>query len=127
MLRKILTVIGLIEALAPRRFINTFEGLALENPDECRMKSWVVPVARVEGLFFLFLIWRGDSSYSAFKRFLGIIGLPALLSPRLYIDFAAGIAYTGSENCKWKPWSYIITRVFGFLYVLIAIDELRNR
>lgn len=127
MLRTILAAIGCIELLAPEKLIDRAEKLALENPDECNLKSWVVPVARGEGLFFVLLAWRGDASYDAFKKFLGVIGVLALLYPRLSVDYAADIAYTDSQQCKWKSWCYPLTRLVGFLYVCIALNELRKR
>lgn len=127
MLRRVLAAIGLIEVLAPERLVATAEALALENPDECDRASWVVPVARGEGIFFLFLAWRGTTSYDAFKKFLGVIGLLALLYPRLFVDVTADIAYVDGERCEWQPWCYPATRLLGFLYVSIALNELRKR
>ena len=127
MFRKILFTIGLVEVLAPERFIEIAEGIALENPDECEMKSWVVPVARAEGLLFLGLAWRGGTSYSAFKQLLGGIGLLAVLYPRLFVDSAAEVAYTDADRCTWKAWCYPLTRLVGILYVAIALNERRKR
>lgn len=126
MFRKVLSMIGIVELVAPETLIDTAERLALDNPDECELKSWVVPGARVEGIIFLFLMWRSEASYSAFKRFLGVIGLLALIYPRAYIDYATELAYTDARNCNWKPWVYPATRLVGLIYVLIALDELRN-
>lgn len=126
MLRRILTVIGIIELVAPETLIDTAEQLALDNPDDCELQSWIVPGARVEGAVFLFLMWRSDTSYATFKKFLGLIGMFALMYPRVYIDYSATLAYTDADNCQWKPWVYIGTRIIGLLYVLIALDELRN-
>lgn len=107
MFRRILLAIGIVELLAPEKLIDTAEGLALENPKECDLQSWVVPVARSEGLLFVLLAWRGNKPYDAFKKFLGVIGILALLYPRLFVDCAANIAYTDSEQCEWKPWCYV--------------------
>lgn len=126
MLRKILTTVGVIELVAPEALIDTAERLALENPDECELKAWVVPGARVEGILFLFLMWRSDASYSTFKKFLGMIGILALIYPRAYIDYSAQLAYTDADTCAWKPWVYPATRFIGLLYILIALDELRR-
>lgn len=85
-----------------------------------------VPGARVEGIDFPFLVWRSEASYSAFKRFPGVIDLLALISPRTYVDYSAELAYTDARSCNWKPWAYPATRLVGLLYVLIALGELRN-
>jgi hypothetical protein len=126
MLRKLLTTICLVETLAPEALINTAERIALDNPEECDPKSWVIPGARLEGLVFLGVMWRSDASYSSFKKFPGVIGLLALLYPRTYVDYGAKCAYTDASTCEWKPWVYIGTRVVGLLYVLIAINDLRS-
>lgn len=127
MLRTLLTTICTIETLAPEALINTAERIALDNPEECELESWVAPGARLEGLLFLGLMWRSDASYSSFKKFLGIIGLLALLYPRTYVDYGAKFAYTDVSTCDWKPWVYVGTRLVGLLYVLVAIDELRSQ
>lgn len=75
MLRKALTAVGLGEVLSPEALIDTVEGIALENPDECEIKPWVVPVARGEGHLDLFLAWRSDAAYGSFKKVLCIIGV----------------------------------------------------
>ncbi len=72
-------------------------------------------------------MWRSDTSYSLFKKFLGITGLLALLYPRAYVDYAAEITYTDATTCKWKSWVYSGTRLIGLLYVSIALAELRKR
>lgn len=124
MLRKILTLVGIVELLTPDALIDAAEQIALDNPDECELRPWVVPGARVEGLVFLVLMWRSDESYSAFKGLLGIVGLLALLFPRAYIEYGSRLAYTNATDPRWKPWVYPGTRAVGLLYILVALDEL---
>lgn len=126
MLREILVTIGIVELVAPESLIEAAEHLALENPEECERKPWVIPVARVEGAVFLVLLWRSDSSYATFKKLLGPIGIPAFLLPRLYIDYAAAIAYRDASTCQWKSWVYPFTRLVGVLYVILALAEWRR-
>lgn len=126
MLRKLFTTIRAVEVLAPEALIDTAEQIALENPDECELQSWVLPGSRLEGLAFLVMIWRSEASYSLFKKFLGIIGVLALLHPRRYVDYGAKLAYRDISPFEWKPWIYTGTRLVGLLYVLIALDELRK-
>jgi len=127
MLRKLLTAIGTIEVLAPEALIDAAERIALENPDDCDWRAWVIPGARFEGLVIIGMMWRSDSSYATFKRFLGVIGLLALLYPRAYVDYGASIAYTASTEPEWKPWVYTGTRLVGFVYVCVALNELVRR
>ena len=126
MLRPVLSAIGIIELVSPQALIDAAEGIALENPAECELRPWVVPGARLEGLVFLFMMWRSDGSYAAFKRFLGLIGILALVYPRTYIDYGSSLAYTEESSPEWKGWVYPGTRIIGLLYVLIALDELRR-
>lgn len=126
MLRPILTTVAGVELLAPNALIDAAERLALENPEECELASWVAPGARVEGLVFLVLAWRSDDSYAAFKRFLGVVGLLAFAFPRAYVDYGSRLAYDDDSDCEWKPWVYPATRLVGLLYLLVALDELRG-
>lgn len=126
MLRSILTTVGIVELLTPEALIDAAERIALENPDECELRPWVLPGARVEGLTFLVLMWRSDETYSAFKKYLGLFGLLALLFPRTYVDSGSKLAYTDATDPDWRPWVYPGTRAVGLLYLLVAIDELRT-
>ncbi|QIO25285.1 hypothetical protein [Haloarcula sp. JP-L23] len=126
MLRKVLTVVGAVEVLAPGTLLESAERIALENSGECDWRSWVVPSARLEGVIILWLVWRSEESYSAFKRFLGLIGLLALFFPRTYVEYGSDLAYTEPTSPEWKPWVYTGTRVVGLLYVIIALNEFRS-
>jgi len=126
MLRRILTTVCTVEILAPDVLIDTAEQIALENSDECELRSWVIPGARIEGLMFLVMMWRSDESYSVFKKFLGFVGLLALLYPRTYVDSGGNVAYTEASTPEWRPWVYTGTRIVGLLYVTIALNELRS-
>ncbi len=126
MLRKILSLVTIVEVISPERLIETAEQIALDNPTECELRSWIIPGARLEGVLFLILMWRSDASYSAFKKFLGVIGLLALLYPRTYAKYGSELAYVNASKCEWKPWVYPGTRVIGLLYVIIALNELRQ-
>lgn len=127
MLRTILTVFGVAELLKPGALIETAEKLALENPDECEVRPWVISGARAEGAFFLLLVRRSSGSFSSFKKFLGVIGVLAFLFPRKYLEFGSKLAYTDAEACQWKPWVYHGTRLVGLYYVLVSMNELRKR
>ena len=126
MLRTILLLIGLAGTLLPKGLVETAARFALENPDECELRSWVVPAARAEGVLYLFLARRGEASYSAFRKFLGVIGLLLLWSPRRFIHASTRLAYTDAGNCEWKSWVYPVARLFGFVYVFVAASERRK-
>ncbi|WP_416840753.1 hypothetical protein [Haloferax sp. DFSO52] len=126
MLRTILTVFGVAEILRPEVLIRSAERLALENPEECELRPWTVPIARAEGVVFLFLVRRRGGSYSTFKKFLGIMGLLSILYPRQYLRYATKLAYTDADACQWRPWVYQATRLVGLYYVLVSVLELRR-
>ncbi|WP_435156609.1 hypothetical protein [Haladaptatus sp. DFWS20] len=124
MFRHVLGAIGIVDLLVPERFIESAERVALKNPDECKRKSWVVPFARLEGVGYLVLAWRAGRAYSAFKKTLGVIGLFIVLYPRRFIDSMTAIGY--EDSCEWQSWVYPLCRAVGFIYVLLALDELRK-
>jgi hypothetical protein len=126
MLRTILTAVAGVELLTPKALVDAAERLALENPEDCELASWVVPGARIEGLVILLLAWRSDGTYAALKRFLGVVGLLALAFPRAYVDYGSRLAYEDDAAPEWKPWVYPATRLVGLAYVLVALDELRG-
>ena len=126
MLRRILVAVGVVGMFSPKELVGTAARFALENPEECELRSWVVPAARAEGVLYLLLARRGDTSYSAFKGFLGVIGLLLLWSPRRFVHASARLAYTDARNCEWKSWVYPVARLFGVVYVLVAVGELRR-
>ena len=126
MLRKLFTAICAVEVLAPRTLVDAGESLALDDPGESELRSWVMPGARLEGLLFLGMLWRSDRSYSAFKKLLGAIGLLAFLRPREYVDYGARAAYRDASSIEWRPWVYTGTRLVGLLYLLVALRELRR-
>lgn len=126
MLRKVLSAICTIEVLAPGALITSAERLALDNPGDCNLRSWVTLGARLEGLVFLGVMWRSDRSYSVFKKFLGFIGLLAFCCPRSSVNYGGEVAYTNESSPQWRPWVYKGTRILGLLYVIIALNELRR-
>ena len=126
MLRKVLSAICAGMVLAPATLIEAAERVALENPEACDRRSWVVPGARLEGGVFLGLLWWSEDSYSAFKKFLGLIGLLVLFFPRAYVNYGSAVAYTETSSPEWKPWVYTGTRLVGVVYVITALRELRH-
>jgi hypothetical protein len=119
--RGLIAALGLVELLIPGRFIEFFEGYALENPEECSLRPWVVPVARLEGLLVLVSTLRPGTLSGTFRSALGWHGLLAALSPQGYLDYWTPLIYEEPAGCEWKPWVVRATRVVGALYVLIAV------
>lgn len=126
MLREMITPLALMELADPEALVDAAERIALEDAGGCERRPWVENAARVEGAVLLYVMWHSDESYSAFKRFLGLVGVPALVSPRRYLDAATTLAYADADACEWKPWVYRATRLTGLLYVLLALRERRR-
>lgn len=126
MFRRLLAAAGFVMLVVPRRVIEVSSQAALENPDECRLKSWVLPVARLEGVLYLVVGLRSDEGYDAFTKFLGVIGAVALVSPSALVRIGARIAYENPEECEWRSWVYPLTRLVGVGYVLVALSSVRR-
>jgi hypothetical protein len=125
MLDRLLVAFGVVELLFPERLIDYGEGLALENPDECELEPWVPAVARLEGLAFLWLVFRGRASLVTFRSLFGFNGLLAVLSPRGFLDYWTGVVYADHERCEWKPWVVPATRLIGVVYLALAFSGRR--
>jgi hypothetical protein len=126
MSNRLLGVLGRIVMTDPERFIGFWERLALENPDECALKWWVVPLARLEGLVLVSVAGR-ETPDTQLKRLLGPFGLILLLFPEQYADWGTKLAYENPDRCEWKSWVIPFTRIIGALYVLLGVRGLRDR
>lgn len=126
MLRGLLAALAVVELLVPDRFIEFWEPVALENPEECSLRSWVIPVARLEGLLVLAALVRPEAFSGALRSALGWYGLMAALSPRGYLEYWTPLVYDDAESCEWKPWVVPATRAIGVLYVLLALFGWRS-
>lgn len=120
MARLLLALYGVLALLRPRRLLDFWEPLAFENPADAEIRSWILPVARLEGLVALGYALRDDNS-SSLSALLALIGIPTLLAPRQYLDFGLGIAYENSEEISVRSWVIPFTRLCGLLFVVAAI------
>lgn len=127
MIKRLLAVFALVELLVPRRFIEFWEGYALENPGDCSLKPWVIPVARLEGLLFLVALARPRTLAGPIRAALGCYGLMAALSPDGYLEYWTPLIYTDGERPEWKPWVVPMTRAIGACYVLVALFDWRSK
>ncbi len=116
-----LVAVGLLQMAVPNRIIATAEPLAFENPDEGQLQPWTVPMARLEGLVFCWLVLTGKAKAPAVSRTIGIIGMPAFLFPRRFVTLALGTAYENPDDLELKPWVVPATRALGVCYVAIAL------
>lgn len=121
--RTLLVAFGLLEMLLPERIVRWGERLAFENPGEGALRPWTLPMARLEGLAFVWLVLRGRPSSipSPFRKVLVAIGLPAALSPRPFVTGALGMAYENHADLELQSWVVPFTRVLGIVYLAVAL------
>ena len=127
MSRKMLLVMGVNRLLFPEKVLETGERLLLVHPEQCTLKSWAIPAARIEGLCYLLIAWRGGSSVVAFRKALSVIGAISVLFPGRLLSVTAAMLYENPEHCEWKRFVAPLVRLFGVVYLLISIDEFRTK
>ncbi|SDR29838.1 hypothetical protein [Natronobacterium texcoconense] len=125
MLRPLAIGFGLLETLAPERIVDPAERLAFENPDDGRLRSWTLPMARLEGLLFLWLLLRKDSGPSVLRLPLGALGFVMALLPRTALEFGLEVAYENAEELETKSWVLPVTRLIGALYLVLGLLAMR--
>lgn len=123
-MRGTLALVGLVEALFARRVVALGERLAFRDRGDSELRSWVVPVARAEGVLWFLLARSG--ARRRFKPLLTAVGLPMLLAPGLTLDAALRLVYADSETIEVAPWVVPATRAIGLVYVLVGIRSCRT-
>jgi hypothetical protein len=121
MARTLVAAFAALQLLVPERIVSAGERLAFENPGECALRAWTLPVARLKALGFLFVALRCGGTWRRFRHLLALIGLPAALAPRSYLRFGLTLAYEDPECCAVRSWALPVTRALGALYLLIAL------
>lgn len=125
MLRPLLIGFGLLETLAPERIVEPAERLAFENPDAGVLRSWTIPMARLEGLVFLWLLVRTDRGLSDLRLPLGVFGFAMALSPRTTLEFWLDVAYENADDLETKSWVLPATRLIGVVYLVLGLAATR--
>lgn len=110
-----------VEVLAPDRIVAAAERLAFENPGASPLRPWTVPIARLEGVAFGWLCLRGPTPPGAARALVGLLGAPALLSPRRYLDLGLAVAYEDPDAIAVRSWVVPATRALGLLSLLAAL------
>jgi len=82
-IRRLVAAFALVELLIPERIVDAGERLAFRNPGECALRSWTIPIARLEAIAFWYVARRGGAPWTRFQRALGLVGLPAALAARV--------------------------------------------
>lgn len=119
MASRTLALVGLLEALFPRGAIALAERLAFRDRGEATLRSWTVPAARAEGLFWFLFARRGSTTTR--RTLLGVVGLPMVVAPKRTLDVALALAYEESRSIAVASWVVPVTRVLGAVYVFAAL------
>jgi hypothetical protein len=121
MRRVLAATIGVLEIVAARRIIDWGERLAFETPDTGRLRLWTIPIARLEGLVFAWLLGRKASPPAGGEKVLAIGGFVLALFPRTVVELALKLAYENADELEVRGWVVPTTRLLGACYVVIGL------
>lgn len=121
MLRPVLVVVGLLETLVPNRIVESAERIAFENPDDGRLRAWTIPMARLEGLVFVWLAATGRLGSPVVRRTLFGCGILMATFPRRAVEFGLDLAYENPDELEVKPWVKPVTRGLGVISLVLVL------
>lgn len=121
MIRALAFGFGLLEVVAPRRIVEPAERLAFENPDDGRLRPWTVPMARLEGLAFCWLLAGGPERVRKLRGPLAVLGFAMALLPQRALEFGLAMAYENPNDLEVKSWVGPATRLIGACYLVVAL------
>ncbi|MCW8172918.1 hypothetical protein [Natrialba swarupiae] len=127
MSRIVFGLIGVVVALFPDGVIESYEAIALENPEECSAKPWLAPAVRAEGVLYVLATLAGGRAYGWLLNVAGVAGLVAAVAPKQYLDAGASLAYDRPEEVNWNEGFVTGVRVLGFALVVLAARALGKR
>ena len=126
MLRTLLSVIGLVMVSIPRRIVEAAETVAFENPEDAVLRGWTIPMARLEGIGYLFVVRRAGVLSGVVGVIFGLFGSLAAVAPRQYLDFGLSLAYENPDDITVKSWVLPVTRVLGITALVLTVASLRG-
>lgn len=127
MKRTLATAVGLVQLLAPNAIVGPAERLAFENPEAGRLRRWTIPVARLEGLLFIWLGTRDGRVSRRLRAALFALGFAMALAPRTAVESGLELSYENAEDLELKPWVVPTTRLLGVCYAVLAAVPERAR
>jgi hypothetical protein len=125
--RTLIGFLGALAALFPNGMIDVFEGLAVENPEECTRTQWIGSGIRAEGLVVAAASLIGGRPYARMMDLTGLFGIVVLLFPRLYRELAGALLYEEPDAVEWDDRLDGRVRLIGVLYVLLAVGAFGRR
>ncbi|MFP8953411.1 hypothetical protein ACLI4Z_10610 [Natrialbaceae archaeon A-arb3/5] len=121
MKRALATAVGLLEVLAPTVILGPAERLAFENPDVGRLRRWTLPMARLEGLLFIWLVNRDRPVSSQLRAPLVAFGIVMALIPRTVVESGLEICYENADELELQSWVIPVTRLLGACYLVAGL------
>ncbi|MFC6767111.1 hypothetical protein [Natrinema soli] len=112
---------GLLEVIAPDRVIEFGERLAFESPDRGRLRPWTIPIARLEGLAFVWLLSRDEGVPAGIETGIVIGGCLMALLPRTVVGWGLEAAYENPGDLELKGWVIPATRLLGVAYLIAGL------
>ena len=121
-MRRLLALgLGLLVTLAPERIVDPAERLAFENPDAGRLRPWTLPIARLEGIGWTWLLVSRRGRGPAFDAALGGLGFVLALVPRTALAVGLAIAYENADELEVRPWVVPAARLLGAAYLAAGL------
>ena len=127
MFRTLLSAIGFVMVLIPRRIVEAAEAVTFENPEDARLREWTIPMARLEGIGYLLLVRRTGFLSGVVGVVFGLFGSAAAIAPRRYLDFGLSLAYENPDDITVKSWVIPVTRVLGITALVLTVVSLRGK
>lgn len=120
-------MLGVVVAAFPDGVREQYERLAFENPGECSPRPSFGTAIRAEGLLFVLVSVLGGRAYRATLFLFGLAGGVALLVPERALGVSLNVSYDRPETLVWNEHLVAVIRLFGVVYVLLAVDALIRR
>lgn len=112
---------ALLEIVAPRRIVTPAERLAFRNPETGRLRPSTMPIARLEGLLFAWLLLRERGLSRPLRAALVALGTAMALVPRTAVESGLALAYENAADLALKSWVVPATRLLGVLYLIVVV------
>ncbi|RKD93711.1 hypothetical protein [Halopiger aswanensis] len=109
---------ALLEILVPRYIVTPAERLAFRNPAVGRLRPSTIPIARLEGVLFAWLLLRGRGLSRPLRAALVTLGTAMALLPRTAVESGLALAYENPGELELKPWVVPVTRLLGAVYLI---------
>ncbi|QCW04867.1 hypothetical protein [Natrinema pallidum] len=121
MRRALVIGVGVLELLAPRRVIRFGERLAFSNPEDGQLRSRTVPIARLEGVVFVWLVGREEGLPAGSKAVLATAGIVMAQVPQSVVEMNLHLAYENADELELKRWVVPLTRLLGVVSLLAGL------